>query len=250
MIAGFLKKVDEVLAINLRRDLLGSLGDRFATYASPADGPLSFGQVYLFKVKDAGKLQTALAQALRSIGKLTGVDVSVQKKSYRGVPVNEIQVRQQGFIFVPTYAIQGDFLALAFFPQPIHGFILRSKGELPAWKPGPEVTAALAKLPKEFVAIAISDPRPTLLQLLSLAPFVGGAVQSFAPESKFDVSSIPNGHEATSHLYPNVTIVSDDGKTLRSETLASLILPFDLVGADSYIFVALLSTGVFRFIGL
>ncbi len=250
MIAGFLKKVDEVLAINLRRDLLGSLGDRFATYASPADGPLSFGQVYLFKVKDAGKLQTALAQALRSIGKLTGVDVSIQKKNYRGVAVNEIQVRQQGFIFVPTYAIQGDFLALAFFPQPIHGFILRSKGELPTWKPGPEVAAALGKLPKEFVAIAVSDPRPTLQQLLSLAPFIGGAVQSFAPESKFDVSSIPNGHEATSHLYPNVTIVSDDGKTLRSETLASLILPFDLVGADTYIFVALLSTGVFRFIGL
>ncbi|HEV8061206.1 MAG TPA: hypothetical protein VGP68_15100 [Gemmataceae bacterium] len=249
MIAGFLKKVDEALAINLRRDLLGSLGDRFITYSSAADGPLTFGQVYVLKVKDPAKLQAALGQALRSIGKLTGVDVSLQKKTYHGVALSEIHVRQQGFIFVPTFAIQGDYLALSFFPQPVHGFILRSKGELPSWKPGQHVEAALGKLPKEFVAISVSDPRPTLQQVLSLAPLIGGAVRSFAPESKFDVGSIPNGHEATSYLYPNVTVVSDDGKVLRSETLASLILPFDVVGVDSYIIVAFLSTGFFGFVG-
>lgn len=245
MIAGFLKQVDTALAINLRRDLLGSLGDRFATYSSPADGPFSFGQVYLLKVKDAAKLQTALAQAIRSIAKLTGVDVSLQKKTYHGVAIHEVHVRQQGFILVPTFAIQGDYLALGIFPQPIHGFILRSTGKLPVWKPGPEVEAALGKLPKEFVAISISDPRPTLVQVLALAPIIGGAVRSFAPESKFDVGSIPNGHEATSHLYPNVTVVSDDGKSLRSETLASLILPIDIVGVDSYVAVFFLSSFLF-----
>ena len=136
MIAGFLKQVDDALTIHLRQDLLGSLGDRYVQYASAVDGPFTFGQVYLFKVKDAAKLQIALGKALRAIGKLIGVDVSVLKKTYRGMAISEIHVRQQGFVIVPTFAIQGDFLALALYPQPIHGFILRSKGELPAWKPG------------------------------------------------------------------------------------------------------------------
>ncbi len=248
LVAGFLKQVDDALTINLRQDLLGSLGDRYVQYASAVDGPFTFGQVYLFKVKDAAKLQIALGKALRAIGKLTGVDVSVLKKTYHGMAISEIHVRQQGFVIVPTFAIQGDFLALALYPQPIHGFLLRTKGELPVWKPGAEVEAALGKLPKEFVAVSVSDPRPTLKELLSLAPIVGGFVRAFAPESKFDVSSIPNGHEATRHLYPNVTVVSDDGKVLRSETLASLILPFDVVGADAYILLAFGSGAIFQFL--
>ena len=85
-------------------------------------------------------------------------------------------------------------------------------------------------------------------ELLALAPIIGGAVRSFVPESKFDVASIPNGHEATSHLFPNVTVVSDDGKALRSETLASLILPFDVVGADAYILLAFGSGAIFQFL--
>src|SRR5207247_526516 len=126
-----------------------------------------------------------------------------------------VHVRVEGFIFVPSFTIHRDYLALAFFPQPVHGFVLRSTGELPAWKPGSHVEAALAKLPKEFVAVSVSDPRPTMQQLLSLAPLIGGAVRSFVPESKFDVGSIPNGHEVVRHLYRNVTVVNDDGKVLR-----------------------------------
>jgi hypothetical protein len=249
MIGGFLKQADDALTINIRRDLLGSLGDRFAMYASPVDGPLSFGQVYMFKVKDAAKLQTSLAQSLRSIGKLVGVEVTLQKKTYHGVTVQEVHVRQQGFIIVPSFAIQGDYLAVSLFPQPIHGFILRSKGELPVWKPSAHVEAALQKLPRGFVAISVSDPRPTLRQLLSVAPFIGGAIASFAPEANVDVSSIPNGHEVTSHLFPNVTVVSDDGTSVRSDTLASLMLPFDLVGIDSYILLTFGSGFLFSVVG-
>ena len=194
-------------------------------------------------------MQSSLSQALRSIGKLIGIEVTLQKKTYRGVTVQEVHVRQPGFIILPSFAIQGDYLAVSLFPQPVHGFILRSKGELPAWKPSPHVEAALQKLPKEFVAISVSDPRPTLQQLLSVAPFIGGAVASFVPDVKFDVSSIPNGHEVTSHLFPNVTVVSDEGKSVRSETLASLMLPFDLVGIDSYIFLAFGSGFLFTAVG-
>jgi hypothetical protein len=43
---------------------------------------------------------------------------------------------------------------------------------------------------------------------------------------QFDLDLIPNAQEATRHLFPNVTIGTDDGKRLRSDTHASLALPF------------------------
>ncbi len=229
-----LKQVDLALGINLRNDLLGALGDQFMQYSSPTDGPLVFGQTFLFKVKDAKKLQGALEQSIKALAQLAGGRVSIKKTTYRGVTLNSVYVRQQGFPFVPTYTIHKDWLVLSYFPQAVQGYILRSSGALPAWKPDEHVLAALEKLPKEYVSISVSDPRPSVKQLLSIAPPVGGLIKSLVPESKFDVASIPNGHEATQHLFPNVSVVSDDQSTLRSETRASLVMPIELSGLDTY----------------
>jgi hypothetical protein len=225
---------DQALGVNLRNDLLGSLGGQFATYTSPSEGPLWLGQAFLFKVKDAKKLQETLDQIVKGIGKATGADISVKKKKYHGVELSMVEFRKEGFIFVPTYAIHKDWLIVSYFPQQVQGYIQRATGDLPAWQPESSTTAALEKLPKEFVSISVSDPRPSVKQILSLAPLAGGAINSFVKESKFDVSTIPNAQEATRHLFPNVSVVSDDGKTLRMETRASLALPFDLTGIDTY----------------
>jgi hypothetical protein len=237
----FIDAADAALGVNLRNDLVGSLGDQFATYTSPSEGVLTLGQTYLFKVKDAKKLQETLDQVVKGIGKATGADISVKKKKYHGVDLSMVEFRQEGFFFVPTYAIHKDWLVVGYYPQAVQGYILRATGELTAWKPEPSTVAAFDKLPKEFVSVSVSDPRPSVKQLLALAPLVGGAINSFIKESKFDVSSLPNAQDATRHLFPNVSVVSDDGKMLRMETRASLALPFDLTGIDTYAVFAVFS---------
>jgi hypothetical protein len=240
-VKGFLQEADKALGIDLRKDLLGTLGDRLAQYSSPGEGPLALGQTILLRVKDADKLQGALDQAIKGLAQAAGVDVQIKKRNYRGAELRMVQVRQQGFIFVPTYTIVDGWLAVSLFPQPIEGYIARLKGTLPAWKPSPEVEEALRQMPKEFISISWSDPRPSVTQLLSIAPLIGGAVASFAPQVDFDVSTVPNAQEVTRHLFPNVTVTTDDGKTLRSETRASLSLPFDLAGLDTYAILGLVS---------
>jgi hypothetical protein len=85
-------------------------------------------------------------------------------------------------------------------------------------------------------------------QILSIAPLIAGTANSFAPDSKFEVGTLPNAQEATRHLFPNVSVTSDDGKTLRLETRASLQLPFDITGLDTYsIFIFLGVFGRFMF---
>ncbi len=64
----FTKQANDLLGVDLRKDLLGSLGDQFAYYTSPGDGPFTLGQTVLFKVKDADKLQATLEQIIKSLG--------------------------------------------------------------------------------------------------------------------------------------------------------------------------------------
>jgi hypothetical protein len=229
-----LQQIDRTLGVNLRDDLLASLGGQMVSYTSPAEGPLTLGQTFLFKVKNAQKLEEALDQAIRSLAKTVGAEVAVKKRTYRGVELREIHIRQEGFFFVPTYAVHNNWLVVAYFPQSVQGYILRATGELPAWKPGARVQRAFDKLPREFISVSVSDPVPSLKQILSVAPVIAALINSLNKEFQFDLGLLPNAHEATRHLFPNVTVVSDDGKTLRVQTQASLALPFDLAGLDTY----------------
>jgi hypothetical protein len=244
-VKGFPKQANEALGIDLRKDLLGSLGGQVVFYNAPSEGPLNLGQVAMFKVKDAKKLQEALEAVVKALGKLGATQVSLKKHTYKDVEVREVYVKQPGFIFVPTYAIHNDWLVVSLYPQPVHGYISRAKGAMDRWKPDEHTAKALESLPKEFTSISYSDPRPGLTQLLSLGPLIGGAVKSFSPETNFDVSTIPNAQEVTRHLFPNVSVTSDDGKTLRQETRASLTLPLDVSGVDAYV-IFFAFAGVFR----
>jgi hypothetical protein len=238
-----LDEVNKFLGVNIRNDLLANLTGPIVSYNSPAEGPYVLGQTFLVKVKDPDKLHAAVDQAIKAIGQATGADVSIKKKKYRGVELREVQVHQQGFIFAPTYTIHDGWLVFGYYPQNVQGYILRSKGEVPTWKPGPEVRAAFDQLPKEFSSVSVTDPRPTVKQLLSLAPPLAALANSFLPEAKIDVGSLPNAHEATKHLFPNVSIVHDIGNTLRQETRASVALPFDAAGLDTYV-IAIAAAGL------
>jgi hypothetical protein len=233
-VRGFTKQMNELLGLDVRKDLLGSLAGQFITYTSPSEGPLNIGQTIMIKVKDAKKLQEALEQTIKSLGKLSASEVRIKKRTYKGAEVRELHIKQPGFIFVPTYTIHNNWLVVSMYPQAIHGYLGRAAREMPSWTPSARIVKTLETLPKEFTSISYSDPRPSLKQLLSIAPLIGGAVNSFSPEMNFDVSTLPNAQEVTRHLFPNVSITSDDGKTLKLETRASLALPFDLTGLDTY----------------
>ncbi len=229
-----IKQVNDFLGIDLRKDLLSSLGDRFVSYTSPADGPLFLGQTLLFKVKDAEKLEGALEQIIKNLSAAVGKEIRIKKRDYHGAVIREVYVQEKGFFFVPTYTIHKDWLMLSLYPQPVQAFIQRNKGQLAAWKPSEQTKSSLSKLPSEFVSISYSDPRPAVKQLMAIAPIIAGLVTSFNPSLNFDVGSLPATQEVTKHLFPNISVTSDDGKTLRQDSLDSLALPSDIAGLDTY----------------
>jgi hypothetical protein len=242
------KQINTTIGVDLRKDLLASLGAQFAYYTSPADGPFTLGQTLLFKVKDAEKLHATLEQIVKNLGTAAGKQVRIKKRDYHGVAVHEVYVKQEGFIFVPTYAIHKDWLVIGWYPQAVQAFVQRGKGQLAVWKPSPSVKESLDKLPKEFVSISYTDPRPSLKQLMSIAPLIAGAVSSFNQTLNFEVGSLPATQAVTKHLFPNISVTSDDGKTLRQDSLDSLSLPFDITGLDTYsLFILVGAFGRFAF---
>jgi hypothetical protein len=171
-----------------------------------------------------------LGRLVNLAGAAPGVDIRVQTRTYHGAELHTLAIRQAGNFQAPCFTVYKGWLAFSSYPQPVQGFVLRMNEELPSWKPNKNVEKTLSNLPAEFTAIKISDPRPTLKLLLSLAPIgaaaLNGALAERAPQTHFDVSLIPNAHEATRYLFPNVTVVTDDGNKIRIETRASLMLPF------------------------
>src|SRR5262249_8300036 len=148
-------------------------------------------------------------------------------------------------VLTPTYAVVGDWLVIAGHPQPVQGFILRSKGELPGWKPDSGTAARLAKMPADVVGIQYCDPRSTVQNLCCIGPLVPSAFTRRGQNNNqsdfdpIDIGLIPNGLELSKHLFPNLTMTRDDGKTVRIDVNESLSLPGEFIGFEPFGFAIL-----------
>ena len=227
-----IKQFEGILGVKLGDDLFGSFDDMTVGYSTPSEGPLGLGGVYLLKVKNDQKLSSALEALGRAIPNLPipGANFEFKKRTYHGVEINELHLNTPGNFNVPCYAVHKGWLVFSSYPQSIYGYILRSKGELPTWKADAKLTEALKAFPKDFTSISVSDPRPTVKFVFSALPpllSLANGFTQFAPGLRpFDVGLIPHAQAASRHLFPNITVTTDDGKKIRSETRASLALPF------------------------
>ena len=225
-----IKQFEGILGVKLGDDLFGSFDNMMVTYNSPSEGPLGLGSVYLFKVKDEKKLRESLGSLLKAIPNVPGLNAEIKQRTYQGVEISELHLNNPGNFNIPCFAIHKGWFVFASYPQSIYGYVLRTKGDLPTWKADAKLTAALGAFPKEFTGISVTDPRPTVRLVLSVLPpliTLGNGLTQFAPGLRpFDVGLIPHAQAATRHLFPNITVTTDDGKKIRAETRASLALPF------------------------
>ena len=226
------KAFEGAIGVDLNKELFASFGDTMVAYSSPSDGFLGTGAVVAIQLKDPKKLDATIAKLVKAVGANPGGELSMKKKSYHGGEIMQLQL--SGPIVnshLASIGIYKNWFIYAQYPQPIKGFILRQEGELPAWKADAALTKALAQFPSEFTSIRVSDPRPTVETLLSITPLAMNIINSvggpLVPGFKtFDIELIPHAQEATRHLFPNVTVSTDDGTKVRSESRGSLLLPF------------------------
>jgi hypothetical protein len=221
-----IKTAEDLIGVDLRKDLFANFDDLTIQYVSPSEDAFGIAGTSLFKVKDEAKLRKAINSLIGAIPKIPGVEMGMKKRTFRGVEVLEFHAHTPGNYAVMSIAVHKGYLAFANYPQPIHGFILRMNGELPTWKADERVSKAIGAFPKQFTSISVSDPRPGVQGLIAVLPpliTLANGFTGFIPGLQpFDISQIPHAQLATSPLFPNVSIATDDGKTIRIEQRTSV----------------------------
>ena len=238
-----MRETDKFLGISVADDLLPHLGDKLVIYQSPTEGLQVFGTVICISVKDAAKVRVAADRIQRAIETIANSPIKVRKKTLLGVEYREFYARGFGII-TPTYAVVGDWLVIAGHPQAVQGAILRTKGDLEKWKPDAATAKRLAKMPADGCGLQFCDPKSTAGNLCCIGPLV---LSAFGNRNMFneptetdfdptDVGLVPNAHELGRHLFPNLTVTRDDGKTIRVEVNESFSLPVEVIGAEPFAF--------------
>jgi hypothetical protein len=237
-----MREIDKAVGVNIKDDVLPALGDKVVVFQSPTEGLSVFGTVVCVSLKDPEKAKATADRVMRGLETLAGATIKVRKKNYRGVEVRELYSREFG-ILTPSYAVVGDWLVVAAHPQPIHGLILRSKGELEKWQPDAATAARLAKMPADGCGLQFCNPKSTVQNLCCVGPLFIGTLglrnrfnETESDFDPFDTGLIPNGHELSKHLFPNLTVTRDDGKTVRIEVNESFSLPLEVVGFEAFAF--------------
>lgn len=241
------KDFDKLLGMSVKDDLVPCLGDKVVVYQSPNEGLSIFGTVVCVSLKDPAKAKALADRVHQGIETLINSPVKVRKKTLKGVEIRELYSRNFGFT-TPTYAIVGDWLVVSVHPAGVQGFILRAKGDLPSWKPDTATAARIAKLPVGC-SLQYCDPTTTVKNMCCIGPIFLGTIDlrnSFRPDNgadfdPTDIGLIPNAHELSKHLFPNLTVIRDDGKTIRLEVNESLSVPGEVLGLEPLIFFGFLA---------
>jgi hypothetical protein len=246
------KEFDKLLALSVKDDILPCLGDKVVVYQSPNEGLSILGTVVCVSLKDPAKAKAVGERVQRGIETIVSAPVKVRKKMLKGVEIRELYSRAFG-ILTPTYAVVGDWLVVSLYPQGVQGMVLRMKGELPSWKPDADTVARLAKLPADGCTLQYCDPTSTVKNICTLGPLLLNVLglarnEGNSGESDYeplDVGLVPNAHELSKHLFPNLTVIRDDGKTVRIEVNESISVPLEVIGLESLIIGGSLAFGFF-----
>jgi hypothetical protein len=233
------KQFDRQLGLSIKDDVVPYLGDTVVVFQSPTEGLSLFGTTICVKVTNPAKVKLAADRVQQALENIISAPIKVRKKTLRGYEIRELYSRGFG-VLTPTVAVLDDWLVVSFEPQCVQGIVLRLKGEIPSWKPDDATAARLAKM-APGCGLQYCDPRSTVQNLCCIGPIIMSAVelqkrflQTESDYNPFDTGLIPNGHELSKHLFPNLTVTRDDGKTIRVEVNESFSLPLEALGFELF----------------
>jgi hypothetical protein len=224
-----IEKMTAVLGFDLKKDLCDALGHVICIHGDAAAGiPGGFGVGIAISVEKPDVLQKSLKTALDRLqaGIPNGFTVAEEERSGRPVWVFDIA----NLPIHPAACLDKHWLFIGLTPQAIESALLRVDGKLEKWKPSPADQEALATVPKQFVALSLSDPRPFYTTVVNFLPLVMTGISQAAagpgntPAGRAAgkrmaiLADIPPAEVLTKPMFPNVTAVTVDDKGVHVQT--------------------------------
>ena len=239
---GAVAQVNRLAGLDVRRDLLGSLGDTWVAYTDPAvGGPGLLGGVAVNKLRDPAKFDAASAQLARRAAallatQLKGGDVDVTV-DFRETPAAGTTIHYLAVPFVaPAWAVKGGNVYFGFYPQTAAAAVEAADRKGPSIADRPEYADLLRRLgdhPAETVSFQDLTPTaPTAYSsLLSTARLYLGVADLYGVPTPAMV--VPPLAKLTAELDPAGSVSWSDAAGWHAKSLA----PFpgsESLGASDY----------------
>ena len=256
-IAAAEKNVNEMLKMDLRRDLLAHLGPEVLTYDQPSEDAGGakipyINMVFSIQTDDAAAVSKALvpliALANRQLAPLGrgALAPSFQKidgtrTGYRlAIPDGMLPPGPFGDI-EPTVIVEKNRLVIAAKAKVAEEALAIAAGKGERWKPVGPLIAMAAQLPKTMFMLSVNDPRDTFPALIAGLPTILESVNAaqvqagpnarqrglVAPNNnkvafKIDNALVPSAEEISRRLFPGSFAISTDDEGVSMMTREAL----------------------------
>jgi len=240
-----IEQFGQSIGMDVRQDLLASLGDVWTVHAAPASGGLLAGWTVTVRVKDRAKLQHALDQLLgfaRGLFAHTRRPPRITTSTFGDDALYTLTVPESGFVFAPSWCLTKDRIVITLMPQALKAYLSRS-ATAKSLADQPAVAAALRDTPAPM-AISFQDTRALFQVFYPMLQYAAqaGIVELNRNGIDADPTALPSMAAIAPHLLPTVSIVrrTDDGlESIQRGTFAGGNL-----GASAPVLIALLLPAV------
>jgi len=224
MVEGAMEKMKQQLGVDLKQDVLGSLGKRFTTYmkapdpnapgamvpAGPGGGFIPMQQIVMaVSVTDQQALEGALAKLTARMP-----PQMMQESTYLGVKLRSFTMLQQmGMGMVPTFAVLPDQLVLAMRADDVRELIARYGKETPSLADTEKFQRAVEGMPADRMSVAFDDV-PRSIRHGTFAGMLEAAPQA---QAIFDMDRFPSGDLLAKYLGEGASMIvnAEDGIVYR-----------------------------------
>ena len=250
----FPEALQREMGVELRGDLLKSLGDTWCVYNSPGEGGLVFtGLTAVVQVKDHARLAAAYTKLLAQLktelerGGDPRRGPRIEQFQFAGQDVYFLNVRGEQFPLAPAWCLTEKELVAAPFPQNIKAYLSRS-GDFQSLAKAPEV-AALFQSADGPIMLSYCDTRKVFELVYPFVPMIAQvALGELSRQGiDLDVSILPSAGAIGRHLRPAVTVLRRSGTTEGGtgiELLSRQSVPGGSIGSTAPVGVALLLPAV------
>ncbi|MGH7149229.1 MAG: hypothetical protein ACREIU_00950, partial [Planctomycetota bacterium] len=233
---------EEKNGIQIRRDLLGSLGAGVVSYSMPSQGLFAPGEsAWLIRLRDPAAFEKGapvLANALSG-----GLPfLQARETAHDGTTIRSFSIRPgtgiglpQGLPFNPLalispgFAVKGDLLVLSMNLQGLRRALTRLASEPgPGAESSPGYRRFAERVPEKASSISYGDPRPMWEMAHSIASGVLPAIASGAG-TPFDWSAIPAVEALTAPLFGSVSYSEADAEAIHRRSFSSFGADGDLL---------------------
>ncbi len=145
-----LGQINDQAGINIRRDLLGSLGDQWVSYSDRSVGGSSvMGTVLVNRLRDAARGDQAMTQLSRRLNTIIAhqianpmIEVQFRESQVNGTTLHYLAVP----LVTPTWAVKGGQLFVGLYPQVVAAAVDGADHKGPSILQRPEYVATLKRL--------------------------------------------------------------------------------------------------------